>query len=59
MPPVIQKSRRNLLAARKQRFALQVYFYTGEYRIPSHPLLHAHRLCWQSTARAGSIVANH
>lgn len=59
MPTVFSRRRLALLAQRKQRFAIQVYFATGLYSVAPHPFLHSYRLCWLSTAPAGAIPAIH
>lgn len=59
MPTIFSRRRLALLAQRKQRFAIQVYFATGLYSVAPHPFLHSYRLCWLSTAPASALVANH
>ena len=56
---VVTRKQLDKIAARKIRLAIWLQTYTGRLVVLPHPYLRSHRLVWCSTARPGSLVANH
>lgn len=56
---VLYRKQLDKIAARKVRLAVWLQAYTGRMAILPHPYLRSFRLVWSSSARPGTLVANH
>ena len=56
---VLYRKQLDKVAARKIRLAVWLQAYTGKMVVLPHPYLRSFRLVWSSTAKPGTLVANH
>ena len=59
MTLVVTRAQIEKVRARKLRIITFIHAYTGEWVVPPHPYIRTLRLCWSSSAPAGTIPANH
>ena len=56
---VLTRKQVDNVAARKIRISFWLAHFTGQHAVAPHPFIRSHRLVWSSSAKPGSLVANH